>query len=157
MPALSEVDMTRTFLGIFTLAAATALAQTPNHKHYADSPEAAKPGPGGELAPRLQNLGTLVFPVTTKSRQARLFINQGVDLAYGFNHAEAGRAFREAARLDPNCAMAYWGQALVLGPNINVPMSADDEPKAYEAAQKAVALKAKATPRERAYIDAVAQ
>ena len=86
--------------------AATAFAQTPSHKHYADSPEAAKPGPGGELAPRLQNLGAHVFPVTTKSRKAQLFMNQGLNLASGFNHAEAGRAFREAARLDPGCAMA---------------------------------------------------
>src|SRR5688572_3160429 len=157
MPALEEVNMTRFLLGIFTLAAAGALAQTPHHKHYADSPEADKPGPGGELAPRLQNLGVHTFPVTTKSRQAQRFINQGLNLAYGFNHAEAGRAFREAARLDPGCAMAYWGQAFVLGPNINVPMSPDDEPKAYEAAQKAVSLKAKASPRERAYIDALSQ
>jgi tetratricopeptide (TPR) repeat protein len=149
--------MTRGLAGILALAATTALAQTPHHKHYADSPEAEKPGPGGELAPRLQSLGSHRFPVTTKSRQAQAFINQGVNLAYGFNHAEAGRAFREAARLDPGCAMAYWGQAVVLGPNINVPMSPDDEPKAYEVAQKAVSLKAKATPRERAYIEALAQ
>src|SRR6185503_11760006 len=108
---LLEVDMIRTILGILILAAAPALAQTPNHKHYADSPDAEKPGPGGELAPRLQNLRAHVFPVTTKSRQAQLFMSQGLNLAYGFNHAEAGRAFRDAARLDPGCAMAYWGQA----------------------------------------------
>jgi hypothetical protein len=144
-------------VGIFILAAANAFAQTPNHKHYADSPGADTPGPAGELAPRLQNLGAHRFPVTTKSPKAQQFVNQGLNLAYGFNHAEAGRAFREAARLDPGCAMAYWGQAFVLGPNINVPMSPDDEPKAYEAAQKAVSLKAKATPRERAYIEALAQ
>jgi tetratricopeptide (TPR) repeat protein len=150
--------MIRPLVAILTLAVATtARAQTPSHKHYEHSPEAEKPGPGGELAPRLQNLGAHTFPVTTRSKQAQAFINQGVNLAYGFNHAEAGRAFREAARLDPACAMAYWGQALVLGPNINVPMSPDDEPNAYEAAQKAVSLKAKASPRERAYIDAVAQ
>jgi tetratricopeptide (TPR) repeat protein len=150
--------MKRPLVGILFLAmAGAAFAQTPSHKHYESSPEAAKPGPGGELAPRLQNLGAHAFPVTTKSRKAQAFFNQGINLAYGFNHAEAGRAFREAARLDPDCAMAHWGQALVLGPNINVPMSADDEPKAYEAAQKAAALKAKASPRERAYIDAVAQ
>ena len=84
-------------------------------------------------------------------------MNQGLNLAYGFNHAEAGRAFKEAARLDPNCAMAYWGQAYVLGPNINAPMTPDDEPKAKEAAQKAVSLKSKASAREQAYIDAVAK
>jgi tetratricopeptide (TPR) repeat protein len=150
--------MIRLLVGLVALAAAgTAFAQTPSHKHYENSPEADKASPTGELAPTLQNLGAHTFPVTTKSKKAQAFVNQGVNLGYGFNHAEAGRAFREAARLDPNCAMAYWGQALVLGPNINVPMSPDDEPKAYEAAQKAVSLKAKASPRERAYIDAVAQ
>jgi tetratricopeptide (TPR) repeat protein len=127
------------------------------HKHYEEPAEARKPGPNGELAPRLQDLGDHTFPVTTKSKKAQLFVNQGVNLAYAFNHAEAARAFREAARLDPTCAMAYWGEALVLGGNINAPMNPDDEPKALALAQKAVSLKAKATPREQALIDAVAQ
>src|SRR6185436_1887541 len=111
--------MRTTLVWTFALAAATASAQTTQHKHYESSPEAAKPAPTGELAPHLQNLGRHTFPVTTKSKQAQLFVNQGMNLAFGFNHAEAGRAFKEAARLDPGCAMAYWGQALVLGPNIN--------------------------------------
>src|SRR5262245_12329784 len=136
---------------------ASAADERATHKHYESSPEAEKPGPKGELAPRLQNLGKHVFPVTTKSKQAQQFINQGMNLAYGFNHGEAARAFKEAARLDPGCAMAYWGVALVLGPNINVAMNPDDEPKAYEAAQKALSLKGKASPRERAYIEAVAK
>jgi hypothetical protein len=155
--------MIRTLL-LSLAASGTALAQAPEpapaapiHRHYEHSKEAEKPAPTGELAPRLQNLGSHTFRVTTKSRQAQLFVNQGVNLAYGFNHAEAGRAFREAARLDPSCAMCVWGQALVLGPNINVPMTPEDEPKAFELARKAVAMKAKATPRERAYIDAVAR
>jgi Flp pilus assembly protein TadD len=139
------------------MAATASFAQTPSHKHYEKPAEADNPSSTGELAPRLQNLGPHTFPVTTKSKEAQSFVNQGVNLAYGFNHAEAGRAFREAARLDSNCAMAYWGQALVLGPNINVAMSPADEPKAYELAQKAVALKARGAPRERAYIDAVAR
>ncbi|HJS59035.1 MAG TPA: hypothetical protein VKA01_13110 [Vicinamibacteria bacterium] len=139
------------------LPAAALATEKATHKHYESSPEADKPGPKGELAPRLQNLGKHLFPVTTKSKQAQLFINQGVNLAYGFNHAEAARAFKEAARLDPSCAMAYWGQALVLGPNINVAMTPDDEPKAYEAAQKALSMKGKASARERAYIEAVAK
>jgi tetratricopeptide (TPR) repeat protein len=141
----------------FALATPAAMGQTANHKHYESSPEAEKPSATGELAPRLQNLGTWTFPVTTRSKEAQAFINQGVNLTYGFNHVEAGRAYREAARLDPNCAMAYWGQALVLGPNINLPMTPEDEPKAYELARKAVALKGKASPREQEYIDAVAQ
>ncbi len=110
----------------------------------------------GQLAPRLQNLGSHTFAVTTASERAQLFINQGINLAYGFNHAEAGRSFAEAARLDPDCAMAYWGQALVLGPNINMPMDPAAEPKAYELARKAVALKAGASEREQAYIEALA-
>jgi tetratricopeptide (TPR) repeat protein len=134
-----------------------APAQEPSHKHYEKTPAADRPAPTGELAPRLQNLGAHVFPVTTRSRRAQLFVSQGVNLAYGFNHAEAGRAFREAARLDPKLAMAYWGQALVLGPNINAVMAPEDEPKAYELAQKAVALKKGASEREKAYIDALAQ
>lgn len=127
------------------------------HKHYEEPAEAKQPGPAGELAPRLQNLGDHAFPVSTKSKKAQLFVNQGMNLAYAFNHAESGRAFREAARLDPGCAMAYWGQALVLGGNINAAMNPDDEPKALELAQKAVSLKAKATAREQALIEAVAQ
>ncbi len=137
-----------------------AVAQTgvtPQHTHY-DKPVGydQASAPGMPVAPRLQNLGVHRFPVTTKNARAQLFVNQGLNLTYGFNHAEASRAFAEAARLDPQCAMAYWGQALVLGPNINAQMEAADEPKALALIQKAVALKARATPRERAYIDALA-
>src|SRR5688500_20207973 len=82
-------------------------------------------------------------------------MNQGLTLSYAFNHAEAGRADREAARLDPNLAMAFWGEALALGPNINASMDPANEPKALEAIQKASALKAKASPREQALIDAL--
>src|SRR5262245_34533527 len=92
---------------LLLVLASGAFAQSPAHKHYEKPPAADTPGPGGQLAPRLQNLGRHTFPVTTRSKQAQLFVNQGMNLAYGFNHAEAGRAFREAARLDPGCAMAY--------------------------------------------------
>ncbi len=133
-------------------------AQTaaPAHQHYAEPADAPAPTPGAPLAPRLQNLGVHTFPVSTKVARAQLFMNQGLNLTYGFNHAEAARAFAEAARLDPNLAMAYWGQALVLGPNINAPMAPEAEPKALALVQQAIALKGKASPRERAYIDALA-
>jgi pimeloyl-ACP methyl ester carboxylesterase/tetratricopeptide (TPR) repeat protein len=136
--------------------AAAAQAPPPNHKHYDTPAGYDTPQPGQPIAPRLQNLGVHTFPTSTKDSRAQLFMNQGLNLVYAFNHAEAFRAFAEAARLDPDHAMAYWGQALVLGPNINAPMNPDDEPKALELLQKAVARKAGATPRERAYIEALA-
>ena len=128
---------------------------SPGHVHYKEPAQGSQASPTGALAPRLQKLGTHVFPVTTKNKQAQLFMNQGLNLSYAFNHWEAGRAYSEAARLDPNLAMAYWGQALALGPNINAPMSPESEPKALEAIQKAVALKSGASPREQALIDAL--
>ena len=160
------ISARRVALVVATLSvgAAGAAAQAPaagqaqaaaTHKHYEVSAHALQPGPNGELAPRLQNLGTHTFPVSTKHAAAQRFVNQGLNLAYAFNHAEARRAFREAARLDPSLAIAYWGQALVLGPNINAVMEPNEEPHAYELIQKATALKAKATPRERALIEAL--
>src|SRR5687768_16988350 len=143
---------------VFVLPA-QAQTQTPQaggHVHYAEPP-AQQATTTGALAPRLQNLGTHTFPVSTRNRQAQLFMNQGLNLAYAFNHAEARRAFREAARLDPNLAMAYWGQALVLGPNINALMEPNEEPNAYELVQKALSLKSRASAREQAYIEALAQ
>jgi tetratricopeptide (TPR) repeat protein len=136
----------------------TILAQkpqpAPGHVHYIEPVQQTK-SPTGALAPRLQKLGNHVFPVSTKNRQAQLFMNQGLNLSYAFNHAEAGRAYREAERLDPDLAIAYWGEALALGPNINAPMDPASEPKALEVIQKAVMLKSKASPREQALIDAL--
>ncbi len=109
----------------------------------------------GQTAPRLQDLGELAHPITTSAPRAQLFFNQGLVLSYGFNHKEARRAFQEVARLDPEAAMAWWGQALVLGPNINAPMAPENERVAWELVQKAVALKLKVSERERAYIDAL--
>ena len=85
---------------------ATSAQATPSHKHYDDSKPAPPTAPGAPLAPRLQNLGVHTFQVSTTDARAQLFMNQGLNLTFGFNHAEAGRAFAEAARLDPSLAMA---------------------------------------------------
>ncbi|SCX05512.1 hypothetical protein SAMN05216379_103128 [Nitrosomonas eutropha] len=106
-------------------------------------------------ASALLNLGTHTFPVSTQNKLAQQFINQGINLAYGFNHAEAGRAFKEAARLDPGLAMAYWGQALVLGPNINAAMDAGEEPLAVKLINQAKSLMTTASPKEQALIQAL--
>lgn len=142
--------------GSVLLLSSAAQAQVPVHKHYQETESFDSKSPSGAIAPRLQNVGKHTFPVTTQSEQAQRFINQGLNLTYGFNHAEAGRAFAEAARLDPDAAMAYWGQALVLGPNINAPMAGEEEPKALAHIRKAQSLKKKVSQRERDYIDALA-
>jgi tetratricopeptide (TPR) repeat protein len=135
-------------------ALATASA-TGTHQHYGHPAGANRPGEGDDGAPELLNLGSHTFPLSTRNKLVQQFMNQGLNLSYAFNHAEAGRAFREAARLDPSLAMAYWGQALVLGPNINAPMEPKDEMPALKLVRKAASLGAKASPRERALIAAL--
>ena len=110
-----------------------------------------------QVAPLLKGLGNYAMRVTTTSEQARLFFNQGFTLYYGFNHLEAFRSFKEAARLDPNFAMAYWGQAMSLGPNINAAMDLADGQVVYQAVLKAVQLAPGVSEREQALIRAVSQ
>ncbi len=72
--------------------------------------------------PFFDGLGTYKRKVTTNSREAQRYFNQGLAFYHGFNHGEAIRSFQEAARLDPKCAMAHWGIALACGPHINLPL-----------------------------------
>src|SRR5207342_2388836 len=87
--------------------------------------------------------------------EAQKYFDQGLILAYGFNHAEAGRSFYEATRRDSTCAMCYWGYAYVLGPNYNAGMEADNYQRAYAAIQKAIQLSGKSSPKEKALIKAM--
>ena len=105
--------------------------------------------------PLYNDLGALHVPVTTASTKAQAYFNQGMRLTFAFNHAEAARAFRAAQRFDPACAMCYWGEALVLGPNINAPMFPDAVAPAAAAAARAVQLARPAKPAERALIKAL--
>ena len=113
-------------------------------------------------APLFDGMGDYEMPITTEEQDAQRYFNQGMVLAFAFNHAESIRSFRAAQTLDPTCAMCFWGEALATGPNINVTskgkviMSAGEREAAFAALQKALALKDNATVREQAYIEALA-
>jgi len=120
---------------------------------------AAVAGPIGAASapmPLYPDLTAPRMPVTTANARARDYFNQGLLLTYGFNHAGAVRSFREAQRLDPKCAMCWWGEALALGPNINAPMDERDREAALAAMDRARALRGEASPMEQALIDAIA-
>jgi tetratricopeptide (TPR) repeat protein len=112
--------------------------------------------PAKPRTPLFTNLGNHHFPITTASPDGQRYFNQGFTLSYAFNHGEAIRSFREAIAIDPSCAMCYWGVAFALGPNINAPISEAAAKEAFEAIGRARERAARATERERAYIDALA-
>jgi tetratricopeptide (TPR) repeat protein len=113
-------------------------------------------------APLFDGMGRHHHPITTRDPDAQRYFDQGLIIDFGFNHAESARSFRAAQTLDPDCAMCYWGEALALGPNINVTsnglviMSDDDRIAAHAAISKALALKDRVTQKERDFIDALA-
>jgi tetratricopeptide (TPR) repeat protein len=113
-------------------------------------------------APLFDGMGNHHHPITTADADAQRYFDQGLIIDFAFNHAESARSFRAAQKLDPDCAMCYWGEALALGPNINVTsngkvvMSDDERIIAYAAIQKALALKGNASEAEQDYIDAMA-
>jgi tetratricopeptide (TPR) repeat protein len=164
--ATSAIDISQPFAGadipLCRTPAATSvpimmlrLAQTevPRAEMSAASPA---PDFADTEPPLWTGLGSITFRITTANEHAQAYFNQGLRLAYAFNHGEAQRAFRKARKLDPDCAMCFWGEALVLGPNINLPMPEEAVAPAYAAAQKAQSLARKASPRERALINALA-
>src|SRR5687767_11208956 len=112
---------------------------------------------GTPKAPLYDNLGSLHHAITTSSPEAQRYFNQGFTLSYAFNHAEAIRSFRQAAAIDPDCAMCYWGVAFALGPNINAPITPEAAKEAFEAIGQARERAAKATAKEQAYIEALAK
>ncbi|MBV8603101.1 MAG: hypothetical protein JO224_00295 [Pelomonas sp.] len=143
---------------LLCLGALGASAQTPSpHAAHMQMPAATGVDPGRELDP---HLGPLHHPVSTTNAAAQAFFDQGMKLAYGFNHEGAIAAFKHAAELDPQLAMAWWGQAWALGSNYNVAMGPGQHAAAYAALGRAEALAAApgsaTTPLEREYIAALA-
>jgi tetratricopeptide (TPR) repeat protein len=134
-------------IGAAVLAACST--QPAPHDHGSAAPAAAPP--------LFDDLGRYHRPITTRSPKAQAYFDQGLRLVYGFNHYEAQAAFREAARLDPTCAMCAWGVALTYGSNYNSPTDAERERGALTAVSQARTLAAMAaTDRERALIAALA-
>src|SRR5437764_10540508 len=125
------------------LACGAASAQ---HDHH---PTASR-----DEASLVAGMGTLHHAVSTENAEAQKFFDQGLSFVYAFNHDEAVRSFKRAADLDGDLAMAYWGVAYALGPNINLDVDPEREIAAYNAVARARALAPKASPQERDYIEA---
>ncbi len=152
--------LTRSLPALTTLALTAAVLALP-----LAGCESGAPQPGAAAAaaaasattevPLFETFGDLHRDIGTDVPQAQRYFDQGLRLAYGFNHDAAGRAFAEAARLDPRCAMCVWGQALVLGPNINLPMDPALAGDAATLAARAAQLAATARPADRALIQAL--
>lgn len=137
--------MKRLFLAVLFLASSIAFAQ---HQHTGPKP------PGASVAD-YTGLGNIHHPVSTQNAEAQKRFDEGLALLYGFNHDEAAAAFKKAAELDPNLAMAYWGIALVNGMNYNAPEFPNALGVARDNLKRAQSLAAKASPAERAYITAL--
>ena len=112
-------------------------------------------------APLLSGLGTHDHKISTEIPGAQRYFNQGLVLSFAFNHAESIRSFKAAQKLDPRCAMCYWGEALSRGPNINVTsdgkvvMSDNDRLEAFKAIERAKELMSSSTLKEQDYIIAL--
>jgi tetratricopeptide (TPR) repeat protein len=133
----------------------TTQAEPPTGDHaMADSWSLEGLAQGAVLLPELGNHARLV---TTQSTEAQAFFNQGLILTYGFNHDEAARSYAKAGSLDPNCAMCWWGAALTMGPNYNMPMLPERAQAAWDALQRAQAAAPSASPVEQALVAALAK
>jgi tetratricopeptide (TPR) repeat protein len=153
--------MRRTLL---TLAAvccclvAVAAQTTAQHPHQ--QANSTDPGPVPKyVAEPIQLFTTALGPfnrtISSTNPEAQAFFNQGFQMMFAFAKLDAVRSFREAWKRDPECAICYWGEAWAWGSYLNGPMNAEQSPFAYAAAKKALSLRAKATPQEQAFIDAI--
>lgn len=110
-----------------------------------------------DRATLMPGMGSLHHAVSTRNAEAQKFFDQGLSFVYAFNHDEAVRSFKHAAELDGNLAMAHWGIAYALGPNINLDVDPEREIAAYNAVEQARSLESKASAKERDYIEALAK
>ena len=152
--------MRNALLAFLAMAATCGIAQSAaaqSHDSHATSPPETLAGwaKGAQL---FDGLGTFHRRITTRSRLAQRYFDQGMRFIWAFNHDEATRSFAKAAQIDPTCASCYWGVALTLGPNYNMPMMSSPRARVgWAAVRKAEANARRATPVERALIAAVAK
>jgi tetratricopeptide (TPR) repeat protein len=138
------------------VAAALALAACAGPRDATFSSLPAVSPPEANLgANLLEGLGDYSFPVTSGHPEVQRWFDQGLMLTYGFNHDAAERSFLRATELDPECAMCWWGAALVVGPHVNAGMDPTNNDKAWQRLQRAIALAPGATARERDFIQAL--
>lgn len=108
-----------------------------------------------DTVPLYTDLGNYHHAISSQVPWTQQYFDQGIRLVFAFNHGEAIRAFKEAARLDSTCAICYWGAALAYGPHVNAPMDSAAGVEAYALLQRAIALAPRASPAEQAYIRAL--
>ncbi len=138
--------------------AATQVAVEEGHTHEEGedhSHEMSDEMANGEMH-LMDNLGSHEHAISTNSEMTQQYFNQGLILAYAFNHELAIASFQQALQHDPACAMCYWGIAWALGPNINLPMDNALVPDAWAALQQAQQLAPNASKQDQAYINALA-
>lgn len=148
--------MQRLLLAALSLSFLACAGGSSEHDDHAHTHVPRRVVPEGAGAPLFNDLGSFHRDISSDSELAGKYFDQGLVLAYGFNHAEAHRSFKEASAQDPSCAICAWGEAYVLGPNINKPMDDADVPTAWEAAQRALAAADGASEVERALVEALA-
>lgn len=128
----------------------------PNRETTAEQPAADLPDLGPVGATLLEGLGDYSMPVSSDYPEVQRWFDQALMLTYGFNHDAAERSYLKALELDPECAMCWWGAALVLGPHVNAGMDPANNEAAWERIQAAKAVAGNASEREQAYIAALA-
>jgi len=145
---------------VVLLVAATAVSAQPPGTHEDDHGMA--PNVPERYADPIQlfkvGLGPFSRKISSANKEAQAFFDQGMQMEFAFDKVDAVRSFRESWKRDPDCAICYWGEAWAWGSYLNAPMSAEESPLAYAAAQKAMSLREKhASPVERALIEAIAK
>lgn len=144
-----------TLLACALAALALPACERPEPAGVAAAPQVSPPELAMVGAHLLEGLGDHHFPITSAHPEVQRWFDQGLMLAYGFNHDAAERSFLKAAELDPGCAMCWWGAALVLGPHVNAAMDPADNADAWQRLQRARELAPGASEREQAFIEAL--